>query len=213
MASPHPSCFYFLLLNKPTSSAETYTVTTHSPKSPKQRLSSLALHLSPQFYSHKRYKMCRYIHMRFTGCNHSRTAMLYRCDSNPKKNCPARCFRPFIEPYQDETMPSKCPECDPNPSTEPIGSPSTFFNFAFRGLAKDLISRGQWISYTEMQMAFRKLFHWDMPAVPMDRLFNEDGEASSRLTPLKRDMMEEMDMVIILTRQRPPAIHAPIWFG
>lgn len=159
--------------------------------------------------------MCHYINMRFIGCNHSRTAVLYRCDSNSNKTCPAPCFRRLLEAVQDEyiIMSSKCPECDPNPSAELVPSPSRYFNHALCCLARDLISRGQWISYAEMHMAFRKLFHWNLPAVPTDRLFNEDEEASSQPTPLKRDMIQKFGMLRILTQTHYPAIHAPIWFG
>lgn len=159
--------------------------------------------------------MCRYFNVRFIGCKHSRTVVLYRCDSNHNKTCPAPCFQRLIDGIHDEyiNMPSKCPECDPNPSTELIPSPSARFSNAFRVLARDLILRGQWISYTEVHTAFRKLFHWDLPVLPTDRLFNEDEEASSQLTPLKRDMIKKFDQLGILTLFQPRAIHAPIWFG
>ena len=159
--------------------------------------------------------MCHYINIKFIGCKHSRTAILCRCDSNPNKTCPAPCFQRLIEGIHDEyiNMPSKCPVCNPNPSTELVPSPSTRFNTAFRELARDLILRGRWISYNEIQIAFRKLFHWDLPAVPTDRLFNEDEESSSQLTPLKRDMIQKFDLLRILTVPQTRAIHDPIWFG
>lgn len=76
-----------------------------------------------------------------------------------------------------------------------------------------MVSRGQWTSYNEMQVAFRKLFHWDVPTVPADKLFNEDGEASSRLTPLKRDMMQKLDTIKINNEPYYAPIHGPIWFS
>ena len=64
-----------------------------------------------------------------------------------------------------------------------------------------------------MQVAFRELFRWDMPAVLADRLFNENGKASARLTPLKRDMMQKLDKLRIPLDKIPLPIYAPIWFG
>lgn len=156
--------------------------------------------------------MCLYVNMRFAGCSHPRTVVLYKCDSNPNKACPASCFRPLAHPDDCVDTPNKCPECGPSPSTAPVRSPGLYFNNSFRGTCADLILRGQWISYGEMNMAFSTLFHWDMPAVPTDRLFNEKGKASSKLTPLKREMIQKLDTVGIHTRAPLALVHTPIWF-
>lgn len=159
--------------------------------------------------------MCHYVNMRFIGCNHPRTLVLYTCDSNVNKACPAACFRPLVEIHLDDCidMLGKCPRCDPTPRTTQESSPSAYFANAVRVLGKDLVSRGQWISYTEMQVAFRKLFRWDMPAVLADRLFNENEKASARLTPLKRNMMQKLDKLRIPLHKISLPIHSPIWFG
>lgn len=153
--------------------------------------------------------------MRFIGCNHPRTLVLYRCDLNVNTACPAACFRPLVETHLDEctNMQGKCPACDPTPRTTQVCSPSAYFAKAVRCLGKDLISRGQWISYTEMQIAFREIFRWDLPAVVADRLFNESGEASALLTPLKGDLMQKLDKTRIPLLRVPVPIHAPIYFG
>lgn len=159
--------------------------------------------------------MCHYVNMRFIGCNHPRTLVLYRCDLNVNKACPAPCFRPLVEAHVEDCtdMQGKCPGCDPTPRTTQVCAPSAYFAKVFRGLGKDLISRGQWIPYTEMQIAFREIFNWDMPAVLADRLFNESGEASAQLTPLKTDMMQKLDQLRIPLRRVPIPIHTPIYFG
>lgn len=153
--------------------------------------------------------------MRFIGCNHPRTLVLYRCDLNVNTACPAACFRPLVETHLDDctNMQGKCPACDPTPRTTQVCSPSAYFAKAVRCLGKDLISRGQWISYTEMQIAFREIFRWDLPAVVADRLFNESGEASALLTPLKGDLMQKLDKTRIPLLRIPVPIHAPIYFG
>lgn len=149
------------------------------------------------------------------GCNHPRTLVLYRCESNVNRVCPAACFRPLVETHLDDytAMQGKCPRCDPTPGTTQVCSPSFYFANAVRILGKNLISRGQWISYTEMQIAFREIFRWDLPAVVADRLFNESGEASALLTPLKRDLMQKVDKVRTPLRRVPVPIYAPIYFG
>lgn len=110
-------------------------------------------------------------------------------------------------------MPGKYPGCDPTPRITRVGSPSLYFAKAVCALAKDLISRGQWIAYTEMQTDCREIFCWDLPAVMADRLFNESGEESARLTPLKTDMIQKLDKVRIPYLRDPLPIHPPIYFG
>lgn len=46
-----------------------------------------------------------------------------------------------------------------------------------------------------------------------DRLFNESGEESARLTPLKMDLMQKLDKVIIPFLRVPIPIYAPLYFG
>lgn len=153
--------------------------------------------------------------MRFIGCNHPRTLVIYRCNSNVSTAFPGPCFRPLVETHLDDctVMQGKCPKCDPTPRTTQTCSPSPYFAKAVRLLGKDLISRGQWTSYTEMQIAFREIFCWDLPAVVADRLFNESGEASALLTPLKTDLMQKLDKVRIPLLRVPVPIYAPIYFG
>lgn len=158
--------------------------------------------------------MCRYINMRFIGCHHPRTLVLYRCDSNVNNVCPAPCFRPLVEFHFDDcvNMLGKCPRCDPTPRRTQACSPSASFANRVRALGKDLISSGQWILYTEMQIAFRELFCWNLPPVRGDKLFNEYGIESAYLTTLKRDMMQELDKLRIPLHTTPIPFHAPIWY-
>lgn len=162
--------------------------------------------------------MCRYVNMIFIGCYHQRTLVLYTCVKNVNKIFPAPCYCPLVGIHLIDciNMPGRCPGCNPSPLTTQVCSPSAYFAKSFLALGADLISRGQWTSYNEMQIASREIFHWDMPPVPKgDPLFNEKGEESARLTTLKRDMMEQVHKLIgeIPVPTTPFPIYAPIWFG